>query len=236
MRIFHIPARLICLALASFICASAQGGKDLERLERRAAKIGSTITSIQIEESSKIPAQIMKQARGIIILRQYEAGFIFGAKGGFGMAIKRHENGEWGSLAWIKTGEISGGLQIGAQTLNVVLLIMDDEGLKMLDKAKFQIGVDAAVTAGPTGSNATAQIGGDVSLLAYTDTEGLYAGATFEGGFLLPDKKSNAIAYGRAISVPEILAATDLQDPDYGEKIRDLLRRVEAGEDISFAN
>lgn len=211
--------------------AAQANDRDQERLQRRAAKIGVTIRNIQIHENSKIPPAIMENAKGIIVLRQYEAGFLFGAKGGFGMALRRDESGEWGPPAWIKTGEFSGGLQIGVQTLNVVFVIMSEEGLKMLQKPKFSIGVDATVTAGPTGTNVQANIGSDAALLAYTDTEGLYMGATFQGGFLLPDNKSNLLTYQKPLSVSEIISSESLPLPDFAEPITTLLRQIEAEDD-----
>ena len=226
-RIAFSSALIACLcALPTSLRAN---DKDQDRLARRAAKIATTLETLQMEDSSAIPADIMQQAKGVIVLRQYEAGFVFGAKGGFGMAMKKTEDGNWGPPAWIKTGELSGGLQIGVQTLNVVFLIMKEDGLEMLKKPRFRIGVDATMTLGPTGTTRGARIGA-ASLLAYTDTEGLYAGATFDGGFLLPDRKANDIAYGNAPSVTEIISSETLPIPDYANRIAELLQRVAEGD------
>ena len=206
----------------------AHAGKTHDRLEKRGAKIATTIANIQIEDESRIPSTVIKAAKGIIILRQFEAGFIFGGKGGFGVALQRKANGDWGAPAWIKTGEGSWGLQIGAHSLNVVLLIMTEDGMKMLEKAKFRIGVDAAATAGPTGRTGEIIIGSNTPILAYTDSEGFYAGATFEGGFLLPDYKSNLATYDEWLSVPEIIASDTLAPPHYAAPIIALLEKIEA--------
>ncbi|MDQ8204377.1 lipid-binding SYLF domain-containing protein [Pelagicoccus sp. SDUM812003] len=221
---------LTLIALATLPLASAGDvEKDQAKLLRRSARIVKSLEMLQIEEDSKIPANIMSKARGIIILRQYEAGVIFGAKGGFGIAMIKDQDDQWSAPAWIKTGEISGGLQLGVQTLNVVLLIMNTESLRMLEKAKFQIGVDATVTRGPTGSTFEARIGEGIDLLAYTDTEGLYAGATFEGGFLLPDRKSNQLTYGERLSVPDIVKNPQIESPEHLSKLSVLLKRIENG-------
>lgn len=172
----------------------------------------------------------MSQAKGIIILKQYEAGVIFGAKGGFGIAMRRDKEGNWGSPAWVKTGEISGGIQLGAQTLNVVLVIVKESGLRMLEKTKFQIGVDASVTRGPTGSNYEARLGEMADILAYTDYEGFYAGATFEGGFLLPDRKSNELTYGQKREVSEIINDKATETPAFLAEIVRLIEEIETPE------
>lgn len=174
-----------------------------------------------------IPAVIMQKAKGLIIIKQYEAGVIFGAKGGFGVALRRTTEGDWSPPAWIKTGEISGGLQLGAQKLNVVLIILNEDGLKMLNKPKFQIGVDATVTRGPTGLNYESHMTNDADIFAYTVNEGYYAGATFEGGFLLPDRKSNEVSYKERLEVPQILESDTLQAPAFFDRTLRLLHEIE---------
>lgn len=223
----HALAFLL-LTVASLAAAQEQD-KALSRLNRRAEKLASSINDIQAAEHSMIPEEILQKAKGLIILKQYEAGAIFGAKGGFGVALKRKPNGEWGPPAWIKTGEISGGLQLGAQKLNVVLVILNEKSLSMLEKPKFQLGVDASVTRGPTGSNFEANLGMHADILAYTGYEGYYAGATFEGGFLLPDRKSNEVCYGKRLEVAQILSSSDLQVPLFLTRALKLLAKVEGG-------
>ena len=207
--------------------------RDAQRLLTRADKLAATIEKIQVEEKFSIPASIMSEAKGIIVLRQYEAGFIFGAKGGYGMALVKDHDGNWGPPIWIKTGEISGGLQAGAHSLKVVFVIMSDRGLRMLKKTRFRIGVDASVTVGPTSANANARSGAAAELLAYTDTEGLYAGATFDGGFLVPDNKANSLTYQQDITVAEIIENPGIAIPEYGIRIAALLRAIESPAQLS---
>lgn len=221
----HALAFLLMIA-ASFVSAQEED-KALSRLDRRSEKLANSIRDIQAAEHSMIPAEILRKAKGLIILKQYEAGAIFGAKGGFGVALKRKTNGEWGPPAWIKTGEISGGLQLGAQKLNVVLVILNEKSLSMLAKPKFQLGVDASVTRGPTGSNFEASLGMYSDILAYTGYDGYYAGATFEGGFLLPDRKSNEVCYGERLEVSQILSSSELKVPFFLLRVTKLLTDAE---------
>lgn len=222
-----LPLLLLVFAAIALASSAHSQDRDTARLMRRSEKIANSIRDIQVDESSKIPASIMRKAKGIIVLKQYEAGVIFGAKGGFGIAMKRAADGQWGPPAWIKTGEISGGLQLGAQKLNAVLIIVQEDGLKMLEKANFKIGVDATITSGPTGSNYQANTGVYADILAYTNYEGYYAGATFEGGVLLPDRRANETSYGSRFEVAEILDHPELVAPDYTADIFNLLREIE---------
>lgn len=227
----HTFQALLALALACNGIAPSFGDRledrIRDRMEKRSTKLALTIENIQIDESSRIPPGVIKNAKGVLILRQFEAGFVFGGKGGYGLAMQRDKGGSWGPPAWIKTSEWSGGLQIGVQNLNVVLLIMTDEGLGMLEKAKFRIGVDAAATAGPTGLSGEIKTGAEAPILMYTDTEGFYAGATLEGGFLMPDHKSNLTTYDEWLTVPDIISSSQLEIPTYAEKIIALLEDVE---------
>lgn len=228
-RIAALP-QLAALAAAFALAGPAAGAdSDLDRLEKRAAKLVDAVESVQLADSSRIPPSVLRNAKGVIVLRQFEAGFVFGGKGGYGVAIERDASGDWGLPAWIKTGEGSWGLQAGAQTLRVVLVIMNDDGMRMLRKPKFRIGVDASVTAGPTGRNVEAKIGADTAILAYADTVGLYAGATFEGGFLIPDKKANARVYGQELSIPQVFASEELALPPFFEPLIRALQRAERG-------
>ena len=226
------PGTLIILTIALSILASSTTALAIEEkgLKRRSERLIRTLDDIQFEDVSKIPSEVLKNAKGIMIFRQYEAGFVLGGKGGFGIALLRNEDGDWGSPAWYKTGEGSGGLQIGMQKLNVAFLLMNDNALKMLSKKKFRIGIDAAATWGPAGSNVEAKVGYKAPVLIYSVTEGLYAGATFEGGFFLPDRKSNLAMYEDIFTTSEILSGKAGPPPAYIQPLIDRLYQIEAGD------
>ncbi|MBK1876610.1 lipid-binding SYLF domain-containing protein [Pelagicoccus mobilis] len=218
---------LILLQVFVLPAFAAPTEREQKRLDRRGEKLAASVRDIQSLERSQIPADIMRQAKAVIVLKQYEAGVIFGASGGFGIVAKRDPEGYWGAPAWLKTGEISGGLQLGAQKLNVVLLVVKDRALEMLKKEKFQLGVDANIVRGPTGAYSESSIGQDADMLAYTAFEGYYAGASFEGGFLLPDNKANESSYGQKFEVTHIIEAPDLDTPDSLIELFELLDSIE---------
>lgn len=224
---------LLCILTLNGVSSFAdQNDRELNRMVRRGEKLAASIKDVQSLENSQIPHDVMREAKGIIVLKQYEAGVIFGAMGGFGIVAKRNSDGRWSAPAWLKTGQISGGLQLGAQKLNVVLVIMKDDGLKMLEKAKFQLGVDATVFRGPTGTNRDSKMGVHADILAYTVYEGYYAGATFEGGYLLPDNKLNEYAYGERMKVSEIVNSEDLSSPAALDELFTLLRKIEQDKNL----
>ena len=127
-----------------------------------------------------------------------KAGLIIGGEAGNGVALVRdRETGNWSAPAFIASAEGSYGLQAGAQESDLVLLLMNEIGLKPLLGGSANIGVDVAATAGPQA------IGGPIDtttlkspILVYTNAGGLFAGAAFKGGGILPAKKSNQLYYG----------------------------------------
>jgi len=223
-------ARLcLCGALLSLVPAALgnKESKERERLEKRSQRITEAVRHIHSQRESQVPASVIREAKGVIILKQYEAGVIFGAKGGFGISMRKKENGSWGPPAWVRTAEISGGLQLGAQQLNVLLVIMNEKSLEILKKRKFQLGVDATVTRGPVGSNYEARTGIDADILVYTDFSGYYAGATFDGSLLLPDRRTNELTYSERLEIADIIDSQELQIPEFLHGVATALHEIE---------
>ncbi len=207
--------------------AAEKEAKQDARLEKRMEKISDYFEQVMDSPESRIPAGLLRKANGIIIMRQFKAGLGIGVKGGGGIAMARNgKTGQWSAPAFLKAGEASIGLQIGGQVLDSVFLLMNEEGMSILSQTQFRIGVDAAATAGPHGVEAEAKYSGDVPILVYSDIGGLYAGASFEGGFLLPDNKANAAYYNdEAILMGEILFKNKVKKTAEANELIELIER-----------
>lgn len=142
-----------------------------------------------------IPRSLLEKAHGIMIIRQYKGGFIFGVKGGKGIALAKTASGDWSPPAFVQGLEGSYGLQIGGQSVDSIFLIMNESGMEMLYKSKFKVGVDASVAAGPVGRDGEVKVSPQVAIFAYSRAQGLYAGASFEGGYLGRDADGNRTFY-----------------------------------------
>jgi len=197
------------------------------RLEKRVKNIANYFEAVMESPQSVIPAGLLSKAEGIIIMHQFKVGLGIGIKAGGGIAMARDEKtGEWSAPAFLKAGEGSIGLQIGGQVLDSVFLLMNKEGMNILSRTQFRIGVDAAAAAGPHGAEAEAKYSGNTPILIYSDTGGLYAGATFEGGFLVPDNKANAAYYrDDAILMREILFENKVEKTSSAKELIDLIER-----------
>ena len=168
----------------------------------------------------KIPAELFERADAIIFMKQYKGGFVLGGKGGNGIVIaKDRKTGEWSPPAFVANAEGSFGFQIGGQVIEAILLIMNKEGLDMLLKSRIKIGVDLSAAAGPYGREAGGKVGPGTGILIYSKAKGLYAGASIEGGVLVPDEKANEIFYGKGIKIRDILIRKKVKMPEEGKKL-----------------
>src|SRR6201986_324174 len=94
------------------------------------------------------------------------------------------------------------GFQIGASETDVILLVMNDGGMKHLLSDKFTIGGDATAAAGPIGRAASAQTDAmlHAEMLSYSRARGLFAGISLEGATLRPDADANREMFGRVVT------------------------------------
>lgn len=177
-------------------------------------------------EDTAIPTSVLRDAKGILILRQYRAGFIFGGRIGRGiMMVKDQSSGEWSAPAFVKSGEGSFGLQIGGQSTDTIILIMNREGLDVLRESGFKIGVDASAAAGPYGRDVEAKIGPEVAMLAYSHSKGLYAGASIEGGLIHDDTDLNEQFYDkRPLDSTDIMFKREVPIPEEAKRLIKLIQ------------
>lgn len=120
------------------------------------------------------------------------------------------------------------GLQIGAQAVDLVLLVMNLGGLESLLDSKFTLGGDASVAAGPVGRTAAAETDAWMSakILAYSRSRGLFGGLIIKGGVLRPDKDANEILYGKVMRPKGILMSGTVAVPGAGQKLVSELRQI----------
>jgi len=222
--------KILAMCLAAFLFSSMTVfAAPTKSLVKRINEAKEFLDDIMEAPDTEIPAALFENCKGIVIMKQYKAGFIFGIKGGYGIAMAKDEKtGEWSPPAFVKSGEGSYGVQIGGQAVDSILLIMNKEGMEMLMKTKFKIGVDGSVAAGPVGRDASAKLGPGTAILVYSRARGLYAGATIEGGLIINDDKANEQFYGiKGITVQDILFANTVEVPDAARPLIEALKKYE---------
>ncbi len=177
------------------------------KLDAQVRDLTDYFEKVQKDKGTSVPAEILSKAEGMIIMRTYKAGFIVGVEGGRGVAIvKNKTTGKWGPVGFIKSGEGSFGFQAGGQRSDVILVLMNSDGVKVLTDPNLKLGVDIRATAGPKSMGDQANLKTDQTpVLIYSDTRGAYGGASLETGGVFPDSGDNKDYYGKKLTMTEIL-------------------------------
>jgi lipid-binding SYLF domain-containing protein len=213
-RFVSIPIALL-LGLAA--AASTPNGTPLTTKDKTTLSESVTVLNELTSAPDKgIPQELLAKADCILIFPSVDKGaFIVGGKHGDGVASCRQPNGKMGSLAFYTVGGASVGFQIGGQTADVVMLIMNEKGISHLLADKFTFGGEATATAGPVGRTAHAATDAQMhaQILTWSRSQGLFVGAALDGSVVKPDKDSNEHLYGQATTGKEILVESKLTVP-----------------------
>ena len=198
-----------CLTLGAPAWATGQDPKQTSDEIELVQKSMAVLRDLTKVPEDGIPKELLERAEGVIVIPSLlKGGFIVGAKHGKGvMSAKNRATGEWSPPAFVKMTGGSIGWQIGMESVDLVLLVMNRKGIEQLLQDKFTIGGDLSIAAGPVGRSGQAAANAQLNagLLAYSRSKGLFAGATFEGAALHGDGDDNQAFYGREISLKEIV-------------------------------
>jgi lipid-binding SYLF domain-containing protein len=198
-----------------------------DRLDASAETLGDMMHA----SDHGIPQDLLDKSRCIVVVPgMKKAGFIFGAKYGRGFAVcRRTGGGGWSAPAAMQVEGGSFGFQIGASETDVVVLVMNEGGMRHLLSDKFTLGGDASVAAGPLGRDLSAQTDAmmNAEMLSYSRSRGLFAGIALEGATLQPDGETNRELYSREVTNREILTG-DFKTPAAAEKFERALDRDSA--------
>ena len=189
--------RLLIAGLALHVCAGLAMAQhdEIERLENAT----TVFEEIMEAPDNAIPRALLEKAEAVAVIpNTVKAGFIFGGHRGKGVISARNEQGEWSRPAFLTLTGGSFGLQIGAQAVDLILVVMNRRGLDNLLQNEFKIGGDASAVVGPLGRDAEAST--DLTLRAeivsYSRTRGLFAGITLKGSTIKADRDANERFYG----------------------------------------
>jgi lipid-binding SYLF domain-containing protein len=223
---------LAAVTIASTLGAFGAFSADREiKVDDRLDASSETLTDMMHASDQGIPHDLLDKAKCVVVVPgMKKVGFIFGAKYGQGFAVCRRAGGMgWSAPAAMRVEGGSVGFQIGASETDVVLLVMNDGGMKHLLSDKFTIGGDATAAAGPLGRAVTAQTDAmmNAEMLSYSRSRGLFAGISLEGATLRPDEDSNRALYGHDTTNREILTG-NFKTPKAAMKFERSLNRDSA--------
>jgi lipid-binding SYLF domain-containing protein len=195
---------LALLAAGGFARADQTKTDAIERLQSSTKVLHEIVNA----PDKGIPDEILEGAKCIAVVPGLiKGGFIFAGKHGRGVATCRLPNHQWSAPAFFSISGGSWGAQIGVESVVLVMMIMNNEGMRHLMSDKFQIGGEAAAAAGPVGRHAAAGTDWKVEsqMLTYSRTKGLFAGIDLGGSVVERDKDATEAFYGKDYSTRAIL-------------------------------
>ena len=201
---------IVVLALAG-TSARSLANREFANEEETARIEEATIVLEEIAEAPDrvIPRAIFNRSVGIAIIPStVRAGFFVGGQRGRGVIVaKDTETGEWSMPAFLILTGGSIGLQVGAQSVDVILLIQNRRGLSRLLDNEFKLGGDVSAVVGPVGRSleASTDLQLTAEILSYSRARGVFAGATIGGATLRADRDANERFYGERLESPQIV-------------------------------
>lgn len=201
--------RVLPLFLGLFmLLAAAPGARAESDAQQLVTKAQWSLNAMLSDPDFSSLARTLPEARAVMIFPSIlKAAFIFGAEGGNGVLLVRGAGGDWSYPAFYTLGAASFGLQIGGEEQEVVLLIMNDAALDAIIRAEVKLGADLSVAVGPVGAgiegSTTTAVGGDI--VAYSRSQGLFAGVSVEGAVIHEREGFAQEYYGTSASVNQIV-------------------------------
>ena len=222
---------VVCLSVAIVFFLSALPARAGENLKPQILVDQALVT---LNDFVKAPdmewfTSHLKDSKGVFIVPQLlKAGFIFGGSGGRGVVLIRDvKTGQWSQPAFYSIGSVSFGLQIGAESSEVIIQIRTQRGLESLYGTSFKLGGDTSVALGPVGGGVAGKgVTGD--LLSFSQSQGAYAGLSLDGSMIKVNDEFNKDYYGKSVRPVDILVKKDVSNPD-SANLRKALAKAEKG-------
>ena len=189
---------LLGLNVASF---AADEQSPTSKAALRAQAAADVLDEIQGAPDKGIPQEVLGSAECVAVVPSLlNGGFIVGGRFGRGLASCRTPKG-WSAPAFFTVKGGSVGFQIGGQAVDLVMLIMNNDGMQHLLSSQFSLGADASVAAGPVGRHAEGNTDWKMraQVLTYSRARGIFAGVSLEGAVINQDKESTRDFYGRMV-------------------------------------
>jgi lipid-binding SYLF domain-containing protein len=198
-------AVLVC-CLGSFVLAQAQdeksatNGSELER----ATETVKNITTASPDKG--VPNNVLEGAKCVAVIPKLVKGaFVVGGEHGTGVATCKTPDNRWSPPAPFSVSGVSWGPQIGGKSTDLMMFIMNEEGMNGLMKGHIKLGADVSAAAGPVGRSASAEAGYKAGILTYSSSKGAFIGASLNGAELQQDHKATKSWYNSDVSFQDIL-------------------------------
>lgn len=198
--------KTILLGLLVWGAVSPALAVNRTELNNRIQTLTARFEAMQQRPDTRAPADVLRRAKGIILLNRTKAGFMFAIQSGGGIAMVKDKSGEWSPVAFIRSTGGSFGFQAGGEQGFYVILLMNSNAIHQLTDSKIRFANEARGTAGTNSAGAEKGINSsDQSVLVYAKRSGFYGGVAFKGGTLSADRNANEVYYDKFVTLSDIL-------------------------------
>jgi lipid-binding SYLF domain-containing protein len=215
---------LMCVGL---ITSGWAGTGDDEK--ERVKESGQVLKEIMDAPDKGIPGSVLDGSKCVIVIpNMKKAGFVVGASYGRGVMTCRQGadfKGPWSPPVMMASSGGSFGLQVGGESTDFVILVLNDGGARAMMKNKLKLGADASIAAGPVGRTAEASTSGTMKaqMLSYSRSQGVFGGVSLSGATLRPDGDANKNLYGEKVSAEQIVSGQGVTAPPEAQQLIDTL-------------
>jgi SH3 domain-containing YSC84-like protein 1 len=231
--LFLVFALFFALSAPALARDADKRAEDLQDASKRSAKAAEVFREVMNTPDNSIPDYIIERAEVIAVFPSViKVGFIVGGRAGSGLvSVRDPQTKQWQAPIFLKIKGGSFGAQIGAESVDMVLIGLNQDSANLFLKEDFELGGELSVAAGPVGRNAAASTDApsfESKLLSYSRSRGLFAGAVFKGAKISQDSDLNRAVYGQKdISVIRPVSQTSV--PASVMVFSDTLNQYKAG-------
>ena len=217
-----MAALSIGIVLSASTALADLSSSEAKRLDEAA----TVVRELRAIPEKGIPEDTWNHAECVAVIPgMKKAAFVIG--GEFGRGVISCRSGQtWSAPLFIELQKGSAGFQIGAEQIDLVLLMLNRNGVEKLLDNKVNLGADASVAAGPVGRAGAASTDAKLTaeILAYSRAKGAFAGIDLSGGVLRPDKEANTHAYGGSVASRDVLFSNNVTAPPAAQALLRTLR------------
>ena len=205
--------QVLIFALVSLVMTTSSAfAEDFSKPDELVLKGEAVFKSFMADPNMEWFRSNVGNAKGVFIVPQMlRGGFFIGGSGGSGALLAQDKKtGKWSYPAFYTMGSVSFGMQIGADTSEIILMVMTDKGMEAMLSTEFKLGGDVSLAAGPVGASAKAQT---ADILAYGRSKGAFVGIAIDGAVIAPRYEWNNSYYGKEVLLTDILINQTVSNP-----------------------
>ncbi len=221
--------RVLVVVIVIFVFGVAHASDTTEEYLKAQSLVDSStnvVRTFSIDPDLEWFRETVKGAKALLIIPQnLKGGFLVGGSGGSGVMIGRDAiTGDWGYPVFYTMGAVSLGFQIGAESSQIILMIMTQKGMNKMLATSVKLGADVTMAAGPVGMGAKAQT---ADIYSYARSKGAFAGVSLEGAVIKTRDGWNHAYYKKEVDPAAVVLLKEATNPE-AEKLREAVAMLTA--------